>query len=160
MVASVFAAIWAAWAISWFVAAVWRDRAVKTPARGSQVTYRLLTAFGALLLFRPLRLFPHEPRLWPMSDPIAWLLVGLTAAGFVFMWWARITLGRLWSGAVTKKANHRVVDTGPYRLTRHPIYSGLMLAAFATMLAIDRTSAVAGTALIWIGLYLKARLEE
>lgn len=161
MLDSIFALLWGGWGISWFVAAVWRDRAVKQPARGSQLTYRLLTALGAVLLFRPLpRLVPRDPRLWPASESAEWVLIGLTAAGLAFTWWARIELGRLWSGAVTRKADHHVVDTGPYRLTRHPIYSGLMLATLATMLSLARASAIAGLALIWIGLYLKARLEE
>ena len=161
MLERIFAALWAGWGISWFIAAAWRDRAVKSPARGSQLTYRLTTALGAVLLFRPAaRLFPHEPRLWATSESVAWVMAAVTAAGLAFTWWARIALGRLWSGAVTRKAGHHVVDTGPYRLTRHPIYSGIMLAALATMLSIGRVSAMAGTALIWIGLYLKARLEE
>jgi protein-S-isoprenylcysteine O-methyltransferase Ste14 len=33
---------------------------------------------------------------------------------------------------VTKKADHRVVDTGPYAIVRHPIYTGIILACAAT----------------------------
>ncbi len=37
-------------------------------------------------------------------------------------------LGRLWSGNITRKTGRRVIDTGPYALVRHPIYTGLLLA--------------------------------
>jgi protein-S-isoprenylcysteine O-methyltransferase Ste14 len=37
-------------------------------------------------------------------------------------------LGRLWSANVSVKAGHRAVETGPYRLMRHPIYAGFIVA--------------------------------
>ena len=55
-----------------------------------------------------------------------------TFAGILFAWWVRIHLGRLWSGAITRKEGHRVVDSGPYGLVRHPIYTGLLAATFTT----------------------------
>ncbi len=56
-------------------------------------------------------------------------------AGFAFCWWARLHLGRLWSASVTIKPDHRIVDTGPYGLVRHPIYTGLILALAASVAA-------------------------
>lgn len=32
-------------------------------------------------------------------------------------------LGDLWSGWITKKGDHRIVDSGPYGIVRHPIYT-------------------------------------
>jgi protein-S-isoprenylcysteine O-methyltransferase Ste14 len=58
------------------------------------------------------------------------------------------------------KAGHRVVDTGPYCLVRHPIYSGLILAALATALMFGEAAAVAGFAAMVLGCWIKARLEE
>src|SRR5438445_12979167 len=50
----------------------------------------------------------------------------------VTVWWARIHLGRLWSSNVTRKKNHHVVDSGPYGIVRHPIYTGVIVASIAT----------------------------
>ena len=58
--------------------------------------------------------------------------VGVGALAVAFMWWARLHLGRLWSGGIVTKENHRIVDTGPYGLVRHPIYTGLFVLALAT----------------------------
>ena len=69
-------------------------------------------------------------------------------------------LGRLWSGTVTAKAGHHVVDTGPYGLVRHPIYTGLLLAILATMAAKGTLWGIAGAVLLTIGIVMKARLEE
>jgi protein-S-isoprenylcysteine O-methyltransferase Ste14 len=53
-----------------------------------------------------------------------------------------------------------VVDTGPYALTRHPIYTGILFSIFATAAAIGRLDALIGAATITLGLWMKARLEE
>ncbi|HVU19321.1 MAG TPA: isoprenylcysteine carboxylmethyltransferase family protein, partial [Rhizomicrobium sp.] len=74
--------------------------------------------------------------------------------------WARIWLGALWSGQVTKKEDHRVIDTGPYRIVRHPIYTGILIAIYATAALKGTVLALAGALLITIGLWMKARLEE
>jgi protein-S-isoprenylcysteine O-methyltransferase Ste14 len=90
----------------------------------------------------------------------AYLLAGATLAGIVFAWWARIHLGRLWSSGVTRKEDHHVVDTGPYSLVRHPIYTGLLAAALATTVAQATATALVGWMLIVLGLWTKARAEE
>jgi protein-S-isoprenylcysteine O-methyltransferase Ste14 len=78
----------------------------------------------------------------------------------LFAWWARLHLGTLWSGDVTRKADHLIVDTGPYRLVRHPIYTGIILALLATAAAQGTPSSFAGVVLMIAGITMKARLEE
>jgi protein-S-isoprenylcysteine O-methyltransferase Ste14 len=58
------------------------------------------------------------------------------------------------------KAGHHVVNTGPYRIVRHPIYTGIIVATFAT--AIDKGTyvAIAGAVLMLVGWFIKARVEE
>ena len=80
-------------------------------------------------------------------------LVALTVAGLAFAWWARLHIGRLWSSSVTRKANH-------HGIVRHPIYAGIIVAAFATALLPPTSQTIAGAACIALGLYIKARIEE
>lgn len=152
---------WLVWAVSWFAAAVWSDRTVKRPGTGREVGYRLLTITGAVLLFGR---YPWEYSSkwfsWSVGSGVSWALVALAVIGFLFAWWARIYLGRLWSGTVTRKADHHLIETGPYALVRHPIYSGLLLSTLATAVQRGRMSALVGTALMMLGWYVKARLEE
>ena len=84
----------------------------------------------------------------------------MTISGFAIAWWARVTLGRLWSGSVTRKVDHKIISVGPYRLVRHPIYSGLLLSVAATAALRGTVAAVLGAAAIGIGLFVKARVEE
>ena len=153
--------MWLVWWASWLAAAVWSDRAVKRPAIRHQIIYRVLAGLGTVLLFGVYR---HDLRaemvLWLPPVALAWAMAAVVFAGLVFTWWARIHLGRLWSSSVTQKADHYEVDTGPYAIVRHPIYTGIIVASVAT-------AAMRGTALAWLGAcvmttgwVIKARLEE
>jgi protein-S-isoprenylcysteine O-methyltransferase Ste14 len=152
--------LWSAWVLSWTIAAPWSNRTVGRPGNRSEFAYRLITALGALLMFVPARRLGFGLKLWHTPPIVSWSLVGLAAAGIAFTWWARICLGRMWSSSVTRKAGHHIVDTGPYALVRHPIYTGLMVALAAWAILQARPIAFAGWALIFLGFLLKARLEE
>jgi len=80
--------------------------------------------------------------------------------GLLLTWWARLHLGRLWSSVITRKEDHRIIDTGPYAFIRHPIYTGLITALLATAVAEATVTAILGTPLVAFGLWLKARSEE
>jgi len=87
-------------------------------------------------------------------------MVALTVAGFVFMWWARIHLGKFWSSEVRIKADHRIIDTGPYGLVRHPIYTGIIVSGYASAILRGTMAGFIGATLMTVSWYLKARLEE
>ena len=152
-------AIWVIWALSWLAAAAWSDRTTAQPAAGSQALYRLTVFGGMALLFDRFTLGATSP-LWVAPPALGWAMVALTAGGFAFCWWARLYLGRLWSSSVTRKQGHHVVDTGPYALVRHPIYTGVLAAAAATAIEQGTATSLLGLGLITLGYWIKARLEE
>jgi protein-S-isoprenylcysteine O-methyltransferase Ste14 len=124
---------------------------------------------GAVLLFvrPPLEGVGWRGGLWGRHAPLLAFpgIVGdacilLAMAGFALCWWARLHLGRFWSGFVGVKTDHRIVDTGPFGLVRHPIYLGLTLAALALALVKATPEALLGAALIFAGFALTARREE
>jgi protein-S-isoprenylcysteine O-methyltransferase Ste14 len=47
-------------------------------------------------------------------------------ASTVFTLWARFSLGTMWSVAPKVKGDHQLRTHGPYAVTRHPIYTGLL----------------------------------
>lgn len=151
------AGLWLAWIVSWHVAALWRgDKRDEAPRRA----YRLHFAIAIAGFFLAFSAWPPMARLWPASAVVGWLSVALTAAGFGFAWWARIHLGKLWSGGVVLREEHKVVDSGPYALVRHPIYTGLFMAVIAMALVRATPLSLLGAALFVLGFTLKARVEE
>jgi protein-S-isoprenylcysteine O-methyltransferase Ste14 len=154
-------AIWIAWAVSWWLAALWSSRTESRASIAQQLPYRLLTIAGFVLLFAGRTRRYHGPlRLWTLPTSAAWAMALLCVGGFVFAWWARLHLGQLWSAFVTRKADHRIVDTGPYGIVRHPIYTGIILAAIALAIVKGTLIAIAGAFLAALGFWIKARLEE
>jgi protein-S-isoprenylcysteine O-methyltransferase Ste14 len=157
---ALFAVIWIGWIVSWLVAALWSSRTEKLALTADTLLYRVIIVVGAILMtpWASRRLL--AVRLWHVGYAGAYALAAVTLAGILFAWWARIHIGRLWSGSITRKEDHHVVDTGPYALVRHPIYSGLILALLATALAQATANGLIGAALLTIGFWLKARAEE
>jgi protein-S-isoprenylcysteine O-methyltransferase Ste14 len=152
--------VWSVWAISWFAAALWSSRTEKRPSAGAESFYRVFTVAGFVMLFMVPAGYQGLLKLWSATDMVGWVMVGLTVIGFLFCWWARIHLGKLWSGWITKKEGHRIIDTGPYALVRHPIYTGILFSAIALVVVKGTLFAVAGAIILIIGYWIKARLEE
>jgi protein-S-isoprenylcysteine O-methyltransferase Ste14 len=158
---SVVLIAWLLWLASWWAAAAaWSDRAVKRPGVRREIVYRLMFTAGAMLLFASYPRRSTDWLLWNLGPGTAWGMVLFAVIGLSFTWWARIYLGRLWSSGVTRKAHHRIVDRGPYGVVRHPIYAGITLAALATAILRGTVVGVMGAALMILGCYIKARLEE
>jgi protein-S-isoprenylcysteine O-methyltransferase Ste14 len=163
---------WDIWAVTWIAAALWANRTIKRPSLSAEFPYRVIALAGfGLLLAAALKVHDGHysvvalPGLlgttyWNIPDPVRWAMVGAAALGFVFAWWARIHLGRLWSGRITRKEGHHVVDTGPYAIVRHPIYTGIFIAAIATTVEMGTLHAIVGTILLIIAYWMKARVEE
>jgi protein-S-isoprenylcysteine O-methyltransferase Ste14 len=151
------ALLWGAFLVSWYAAMLWTARAVASTSTASRVRDYAFYIVGFGLLFTPLA---RVAALWANPAPAAYGLLGLEAAGFAFAWWARVHLGRLWSGMITLREGHRVVESGPYGLVRHPIYTGFIAAAWAFALLVASPTALAGAVVLTAQMAWKAKREE
>lgn len=154
-------ALWLAWLIYWGVAA----RGAKETARHESAASRL-SHYGPIVLGG---LFYGVPGIagatleQPFLPPAAgWdaLSIALVAAGLGFAVAARVWLAGNWSATVTLKHGHELVETGPYGLVRHPIYTGLLTALAGTALMVDKWRALIGLALMTAALVRKMAVEE
>jgi protein-S-isoprenylcysteine O-methyltransferase Ste14 len=157
---AVFAVIWGAWVASWIAAAFWSARTQRRAGLPIELTYRILLGAGVVLMTPWAARRLDAAALWEPNNAASYLLAAAALLGLAFTWWARLHLGRLWSGAITRKENHRIVDSGPYALVRHPIYTGLIAAIVASALAEATATALGGAALIVLSFWVKAPAEE
>jgi protein-S-isoprenylcysteine O-methyltransferase Ste14 len=152
--------IWIGWLISWVAASFWSSPMQRRVATLETWTYRGAIIAGCILLMPWTAWILADKRIWNVGYNGAYALAGVMLAGLLLTWWARLHLGPLWSSAISRKHDHRIVDTGPYAFVRHPIYTGLITALLATAAAEATVTAILGAALIAFGLWLKARSEE
>jgi protein-S-isoprenylcysteine O-methyltransferase Ste14 len=153
--------LWVLLGVYWLLAAFRRTRIQKREPILARLGHLLVMAAASVLLAH------REPwwgilneRFVPQAVWIAWVGVGLTAAGVAVAIWARRHLGKYWSAEVTIRSGHELIRTGPYAHIRHPIYTGILLALVGTVLVIGEYRALAAMAIAVIGFVRKAKKED
>ncbi len=152
---------WWAFLIYWIVSAS-RLKQVKTEEAPSDrllhiaimaVAFYLLfrTSFGIAVLDQPF--IPYDLRIQYVGITLTWL-------GIAFAIWARYSIGANWSGRVTLKVDHQLIQSGPYAYVRHPIYTGLLMANAGAALFIGKYRCLAALLIFLVEMSRKARKEE
>jgi protein-S-isoprenylcysteine O-methyltransferase Ste14 len=159
--ANLIPALWLAWCVYWMIAA----RSVKADRRRESVRARAahlvpLVVAAWLVAASTLPVGFLCARLWPATPRTYFGGALLVALGLGFACWARVHIGRNWSGIVTVKQDHELVRSGPYRWVRHPIYSGLLLAFVGSAVARGERRGVLAVAIAFLALWAKLRVEE
>jgi len=151
-------------ALPWVILSVYWEHAAKTaaPAKSSESgasrsVHVVLT--NTAILFEVIQI-PAIPRFLPLSLLILIVGVAISLLGLALAIWARRILGRHWSGRITIKVDHELIRTGPYKLVRHPIYTGILAMYTGTAIVSGSCLALLALAMALVAYARKIRLEE
>jgi protein-S-isoprenylcysteine O-methyltransferase Ste14 len=143
---------WILFWIYWLISAAGAKEGSRTRRARPPGLLIVILAFVLLRVFRAGSLAVHDPIVQTVGAIM--FLSGLALAV-----WARIYLGRNWGMPMTQKDEPELVTSGPYKLVRHPIYSGILLGLLGTSLATDMYWLIAVGVMGGYFLY-SARVEE
>jgi len=154
---------WNLFVLFWLVTALWSKKRIYRQPSAERRAYMLPMLVGILLIAGLVRVVkPLEFLAQPLLNSVApaWIAAALGVIGVALAIWARVTLGRNWSGVVTLKQDHELVTSGPYAMVRHPIYTALVLMFLGFSLLFDSVSAWLGLAFICYSFWIKLKQEE
>jgi protein-S-isoprenylcysteine O-methyltransferase len=77
------------------------------------------------------------------SPALRALGIAVFVAGLMIRWYAIVHLGRFFTVNVAIAADHRLIDTGPYRFVRHPSYTGALMAFLGLALCLANWASLA-----------------
>jgi protein-S-isoprenylcysteine O-methyltransferase Ste14 len=151
---------WAAFGLTWVVGAFYNS------SRGPDTRTR--TPFGSALLITAAAVFilrhAVPPGDWTsLRLHAAWVhVIGLVVllASTAFTLWARLALGTMWSAAPMVKQEHQLRTDGPYAVTRHPIYTGILGMVLGTALLAGAGAWALPFPILLVVLEIKLHIEE
>jgi len=154
--------LWMLWLGVWVASALWTAGIRRTAiVRRGDIRSQLAQIACAI----PIALI-WEARIPWLKTPLlaagfAPLGLSATALGIALSFWARSLLNRNWSGLAVIRAGHELVERGPYRYVRHPIYSGILLALAGTVIALGAPPRWIAIGLLILAVFLlKIQSEE
>jgi protein-S-isoprenylcysteine O-methyltransferase Ste14 len=156
-----FTVLWIVFLIFWLVKSIGTKTTQRIESVGSRVLRILLFLIAIVLLSTtliPLRWLYLQP--WPQGLWPFWVGAAVMVAGLGFAVWAREHLGRNWSSSVTIKQDHELITSGPYRVVRHPIYTGILAGMLGTAIALSQVRGFIAVALIFLAFWFKLSIEE
>lgn len=156
----IITACWITFIVYWIIAAFRTKTIAERQDRASALAHRLPVALGWWMLAFPNWPPPMNALLAPHSDGMRFVGAAVCGYGLWFTIWARRTLAGNWSSDVTFKQNHELIKTGPYRIVRHPIYTGLLLMSLGTAIEIGQLHCWVSIPITTVGFWIKLSQEE
>lgn len=156
--------IWALFWGYWILSAAYTRAKVKKVSSGQKSKQRVFHLILVILAFAIALSEFKNVILWreitPSSLSVEYLGVIITLISLSFAIWARIALGRNWSGAIQKVEGQRLVRNGPYKYIRNPIYTGIVCGFLGTFITFGTIASLIGFVIILSTYVIKIGREQ
>ncbi len=154
--------IWGIFFAYWFLSSLYnKSNAQRQESLSSRLLY--LTFLGlaiSLIAFDPVIYGPLLRRFLPEGIVVDAIGIAILILGLGFAVWARFHLGRYWSARIALAENHQLIQTGPYRMVRNPMYFGCLVAILGTAIVAGEIRGVFAIVLALIAFRYKISQEE
>jgi protein-S-isoprenylcysteine O-methyltransferase Ste14 len=154
VIKTVFGVGWAAFWLYWLIAAFSMKKGHVPWSRELVIRAMVVAVVIVLIRIGALRGHSVNTDAWRAGLGLVLFALGLGCAI-----WARVNIGRNWGTPMTEKLEPELVTSGPYRLVRHPIYFGILVAGAGTAVALSWQWLIA-VALAGIYFVYSATVEE
>jgi protein-S-isoprenylcysteine O-methyltransferase Ste14 len=153
-------ACWGAVALAWLAGAIYYES--KSPAEQTRARFVSPMWISTVVVVGLSAAVPRADWL-PLeihAPGLRILGLAIVLAATVLTVWARLALGAMWSAAPTVKQEHKLRTGGPYAITRHPIYTGLLGMMLGSLLLAGGGRWIVPFAVYLVVLEFKIRIEE
>jgi protein-S-isoprenylcysteine O-methyltransferase Ste14 len=155
--------LWGIFWIYWIITGIRTRRNTESEKVGQKPIQRFLQLFFVIVAFWLSLSLYDNLSLWKLIIQgqyikiIGFLLLFLSLA---FSVWARVILGKNWSGVIQKVQGQRLITKGPYRYIRNPIYTGIIGGFIGTFIIVGTLASLLGMLIIIVTYILKTVKEE
>lgn len=156
--------IWGIFWIYWILAAIKTRSNVKKESSGQKsiqrVVHLIFVIISYVITFFQFKNISLWNRIIPDYKYVEYIGIAILIFSLLFAIWARIVLGRNWSGAIQKVEGQRLVRSGPYKYIRNPIYTGIVCGFFGTFITLGSLASIMGFCIILIIYIIKINREQ
>jgi protein-S-isoprenylcysteine O-methyltransferase Ste14 len=134
LVVAGIAACWGAFVVAWLAGALYN--AARGPAQRTRTRFSPVMLVGAFIGWAVFRAVPYADwQALTLEAPwVRMLGLAILIGSTVFTLWARLVLCAMWNSDPIVKQGHELRTDGPYGITRHPIYTGMLGMLLGTVL--------------------------
>lgn len=130
---------WVVFGLVWIIGALYNFfKAPRTAKRRARYDWLIL----GVVAWAGMHYLPHRYLVFAIFH-VVWLQsIGalLLVVSTLYTLWSRWILGKMWATNAAVKEEHQLVTRGPYRITRHPIYSGILGMVLGSILSLGQGS--------------------
>ncbi len=156
-----FYVVYVGWILSLILERVIIFRSGQSGTRVRRDRGSLLIIYGSIFVSITIAFYFAQSRVWILPDWVLYLGIVMMLLGIFVREWAVVTLRRYFSYSVRVREDHKVVQNGPYRVARHPAYTGTMLTIIGLGFALRSLAGVLVLAVLFtLAFTYRVKVEE